>query len=176
MDKILLVNDKTCMGCHTCELECAIAHSKSKNLLKAIYEENAPYPRIILEMFEESVIPIHCRHCEDAPCITVCPSGAMARPDENGPVVLNRSKCIGCQACIIVCPFGVIQSDSDGRSLMKCDLCIGRLREGQQPACAAGCPTKTIQFLTMQDVTAQRRKEYLGKYHAAIQPAMTEEA
>jgi carbon-monoxide dehydrogenase iron sulfur subunit len=152
-------------------LACSIAHSKSKSLLEAIYEKNPAFPRVILEQFEDGTIPIHCRHCEDAPCIAVCPTQAMARPDPDGPVVLNISKCIACQACIIVCPFGVIQRGSDGKSLLKCDLCIGRLREGDDPACVEACPTRTIKFLPVEDVNADKRKAYLGRYKVAIQTA-----
>ena len=83
MDKIIVVNIEKCMGCHSCAINCAVAHSKSKNLIEAIYEKDKPFPKIILEKIEGHVFPIHCRHCEDAPCIEVCPSKAISRPTES---------------------------------------------------------------------------------------------
>lgn len=173
MDKIIVVNSETCLGCHSCEIACAVEHSRSKSLLEAIYEENPSFPRIILEEFGDGTIPIHCRHCEDAPCITVCPTQAISRPAEDSPVVLHKDQCIGCHACIIVCPFGVIKRGSDGRSLIKCDLCIARLNDGDEPACVEACPTHTIKFLSIEEITSKKRKEYVGKYKVAIQAGVT---
>ncbi|MBN1411398.1 MAG: 4Fe-4S binding protein [Spirochaetales bacterium] len=171
MDKILYINVETCMACHSCRLACAVAHSESKNLGEAILEEKKEFPRIILEKIEDVVVPIHCRHCEDAPCITVCPSGAISREDQESPVVLNREKCIGCQACVIVCPFGVIKKGADGKTLIKCDLCIERLGEGREPACAEACPNGTIKYISVKEVNALKHKK---RYKVAIKQEMEE--
>ena len=66
-----------CLSCHSCELACALEHSESKELAKAIYEDPAPVARVRLEQVEGTAIPLQCRHCEDAPCVTICPSGAI---------------------------------------------------------------------------------------------------
>jgi carbon-monoxide dehydrogenase iron sulfur subunit len=168
MDKIIVVEIEKCMSCHSCELACATAHSESKDLIKAIREKNKPFPNIILEKIEEMVLPIHCRHCEDAPCVTVCPSGAISRPAEDSPVILDSSKCIGCHACILVCPFGVIKRGPDGKSLIKCDLCFERLNEGGEPACVEACITGAIKFIEIEELTARKREEYVKKYKVAI--------
>jgi carbon-monoxide dehydrogenase iron sulfur subunit len=168
MKKIIVVDMDRCMACKSCVLACAVAHSKSKDLVKAMYEEDKPSPKIILEEIEDIVTPIHCRHCEDAPCVTVCPSGAISRPDESSPVILNNEKCIGCHACILVCPFGVIKTGPDGKSLIKCDLCFERLKEGGEPACVEACITGAIKYRTIEEITEGRRKEYIRKYRVAI--------
>jgi len=168
MDKIIVVDINRCMGCHSCELACAVAHSRSKDLVKALYEENPQAPKIILEHFDDKSFPIHCRHCEDAPCIVVCPSKAMSRQSKNDPVVLDRDKCIGCHACIIVCPFGVIKKDRNGKSLIKCDLCFERLEAGENPACVEACPTGAIKFITIEEATKAKRKDILKKYKVII--------
>jgi len=169
MDKILVVRSERCMACKTCVLECAAAHSEEKTLESAVNAEEIRFPRIILEYEESETFPIHCRHCKDAPCIAVCPTQAMSRPNEESPVILNRDKCIGCNACIIVCPFGVIKRDSDGKTLTKCDLCYERLEEGKDPACAAGCPTGAIKYVEVSELNLEERKESIRKYKVSLQ-------
>jgi carbon-monoxide dehydrogenase iron sulfur subunit len=168
MDKMIVVDIDKCMSCHSCELACAVARSKSKNLIEAIYEKEKPVSRIILEEIESTTIPIHCRHCEDAPCVEVCPAGAITRPAPDSPVVLDSTKCIGCRACIIVCPFGVIRMGPDGKSVIKCNLCFDRLQMGQEPACAEACTTRAIRYISIEEYTAQKREEYVKKYKVAI--------
>jgi formate dehydrogenase iron-sulfur subunit len=86
-----------------------------------------------------------CKHCTEAACLDVCPTGALFRT-EFGTVVVQEDVCNGCGYCIPACPFGVIdQRKGDGRA-WKCTLCYDRLKDGQQPACAKACPTESIQF------------------------------
>jgi anaerobic carbon-monoxide dehydrogenase iron sulfur subunit len=161
MNKMVVVEAKRCVGCHSCELACGIAHSKSKNLTGSIAEKPSPAVRIILDRAEKINVPIHCRQCEDAPCITVCPTKAMSRKSPEDPVTLDNDTCIGCNACIIACPFGVITKTSDGRDLVKCDLCIERLADGQKPACAEACPTMAIEFTDTEELSASKRQRYM---------------
>lgn len=161
MNKIIVVEVRRCVGCHSCELACGIAHSKSKNLTGAINEKKMPYVRLILDRTEKYNVPIHCRQCEDAPCITVCPTKAMSRGSIEEPVTLNNNICIGCNACIISCPFGVITKSFDGRDLIKCDLCIERLGEGREPACAEACPTLAIEFTDTGKLSAAKHQQYM---------------
>ncbi len=169
MDKIIIVDAQRCLGCHSCEIACAVAHSASKDLVRAVYEQTRPHPRIILERMEKETLPIHCRHCEDAPCVAVCPAQAVSRPAAGSPVTLDPKRCIGCHACIIVCPFGVIQRGPDGRSLTKCDLCQERLADGRQPACAEACPTGSIRYRSIEEFTSGKRQEYYRKFRASLQ-------
>ncbi|MBN2534676.1 MAG: 4Fe-4S dicluster domain-containing protein [Spirochaetales bacterium] len=172
MDKIIIVDIKRCMGCHSCELACSVAHSINKDLFQAIREENVQIPRIILDHCDDTSFPVHCRHCEDAPCVIVCPSKAMSRPTETGPVVLDKDKCIGCHACIIVCPFGVIKKDRDGKSLLKCDLCFERLEAGKEPACVEACPTGAIKFVTIDEATKMKRRDMMKGYIVVMKQDM----
>jgi formate dehydrogenase iron-sulfur subunit len=86
-----------------------------------------------------------CKHCTTAPCLDVCPTGALFRT-EFGTVVVQDDVCNGCGMCVPACPFGVIERrEEDGRA-WKCTLCYDRLKDGMEPACAKACPTDSIQF------------------------------
>ncbi|HJO93514.1 MAG TPA: 4Fe-4S dicluster domain-containing protein [Victivallales bacterium] len=160
MDKIILVDIDKCMGCHTCKLSCALEHSKSSNLSEAIFEKNRTVPRIFIEKINDKCVPIQCMHCDNAPCIAVCPSHAVSRKNDKSPVTINNDRCIGCHECIIICPFGVIKNGPDGKSLIKCDLCIKRLEDGKDPACVESCPTKAIKYLSIKEVNTEKRRRY----------------
>ena len=85
---------------------------------------------------------IQCRHCEDAPCVTACLSGAMQKDEKTGQVTHNKEKCMGCWTCIMVCPYGAIKMDKEGHVVAKCDLCQGF----DEPACVANCPNEALVF------------------------------
>jgi formate dehydrogenase iron-sulfur subunit len=86
-----------------------------------------------------------CKHCTEAACLDVCPTGALMRT-EFGTVVVQDDVCNGCGYCIPACPFGVIgRRDEDGGA-HKCTLCYDRIGDGLTPACAKACPTESIQF------------------------------
>jgi len=86
-----------------------------------------------------------CKHCTEAACLDVCPTGALMRT-EFGTVVVQDDVCNGCGYCVSACPFGVIgRRESDGGA-HKCTLCYDRIGDGLTPACAQACPTESIQF------------------------------
>ena len=90
-----------------------------------------------------------CKHCVNAPCLEVCPTGAIIRTEFDS-VYIQSTACNGCRACVSACPFGVIHmggAENAGQgTAKKCTLCYDRLQNGLQPACAAACPTESIQF------------------------------
>jgi len=149
-----IVADATkCMACRACEFACALAHADTDDLVKAVFEQGAK-PRIYIEGAEGLSVPLQCRHCDDAPCAAVCPTGALSRPSEAEPVQVNQQKCIGCEFCVQACPFGVIvlaqcsglDTPDGGRVVIKCDLCAARLSEGLEPACVSSCPVGALMF------------------------------
>jgi formate dehydrogenase iron-sulfur subunit len=108
-----------------------------------------------------------CKHCTDAACLEVCPTGALFRT-EFGTVVVQEDVCNGCGYCVPACPFGVIaEREGDGR-VWKCTLCYDRLKDDKEPACAQACPTDSIQFGEMAELR-ERAEQRLAKLQDAGQ-------
>jgi len=92
-----------------------------------------------------------CKHCTDAACLDVCPTGALFRT-EYGTVVVQEDVCNGCGYCVVACPFGVLDQRKDDGRVWKCTLCYDRLQDDLEPACAKACPTESIQFGELADL------------------------
>ncbi len=163
MAKIIVVREDRCLGCHSCTLACALAHSDAATLVEALGAEPRPQARVHVEPLGEFGMPLQCRHCEDAPCMMICPTEAIHRPAPEGPVLIDPDRCIGCKFCLLVCPFGVIDLSRDGRAMVKCDQCFERTEAGDLPACVAACPTGALQFVEPDDFLRQRRREALQR-------------
>lgn len=161
MNGVIYVDVQKCLACRTCELACAIEHSKSKQICKAIFECPLPEGRIKVEAEAGYNIPLQCRQCEDAPCTQVCPSKAIERLDPKQPVLIKPELCIGCKLCILACPFGVIRMNKAGKAVLRCDMCFERLQKNELPACVMACPSKALKFKTLEEVSGKKRKEYL---------------
>ncbi|HET9078789.1 MAG TPA: 4Fe-4S dicluster domain-containing protein [Acidimicrobiales bacterium] len=103
-----------------------------------------------------------CKHCTDAACLDVCPTGALFRT-EFSTVVVQSDVCNGCGYCVPACPYGVIDQRKDDGRVWKCTLCYDRLQEGMEPACAKACPTNSIQFGPLDELRerADRRVDQL---------------
>lgn len=153
---IIFADPERCLGCHGCELSCALAHS-GRSLHEAALEGVTLRPRNCVVAAGDVVMPVQCRQCEDAPCARACPTGAMLQ--ENGIVAVREKNCMGCKVCVMVCPFGAISvksetGDPEGERTnhgvaRKCDLCADTGRE--TPACIEGCPTKAITLVDLEE-------------------------
>lgn len=152
--KEIFVRYERCVGCHSCELACAVAHTADRDLFGAIRRGERPRKRLWVEQMDRMKVPSVCRQCEDAACVAVCPTGAMYKR-EDGINVCNLPQCIGCWMCALACPFGTI-GRSEGK-VVKCDRdCVDA--EGV-PACVRACPTGALVFMTVDEFEAERRRE-----------------
>jgi formate dehydrogenase iron-sulfur subunit len=104
-----------------------------------------------------------CKHCTEAGCLDVCPTGALFRT-EFGTVVVQEDICNGCGYCVPACPFGVIDKREEDGRVFKCTLCYDRLHDGLTPACAKACPTESIQFGELEELQARARSR-LAELH-----------
>lgn len=163
--KRIVADPAKCMACRACELACALAHAQTHDLLTAIAEQGAK-PRIYVEPAGGLAVPLQCRHCEDAPCVQVCPSGALWRAGDGEPVLADPQKCIGCAFCVQACPFGLIRLAPDQKVVLKCDLCVTRQAEGLIPACVAACPVGALAWEEVEEI-AKRNKQRAAMEAAA---------
>jgi len=164
--KRLVADPIKCVACRSCEIACALAHVDTNNLVEAIFDQDAR-PRIYIESAKGLAVPLQCRHCDDAPCVRVCPSGALSRSSQAAPVLADQEKCIGCGFCVQACPFGVIRLTADQGVVIKCDLCVNRQAEGLQPACVASCPVGAL-WLEELDQQAKGNRAKTAAVAAAV--------
>ncbi len=152
----LLTDIDLCIGCYTCETACKQEHGLPAGVRLMRVIQVGPDEvggRLVMDF-----VPMRCRHCENPPCMAVCPVRAIAkRPD--GIVLFNREICIGCKTCIEACPFGAAQYDPSTRTARACDLCYQRLEQGLVPACAYHCPTGALVFGKPAAYTEAKRVE-----------------
>ena len=153
LKKIVIVRPELCVGCMQCMIRCAQAHSRGKDLARAIGEDILAKPRIHLGVGPESKpFPIKCLHCEPAPCLEACMPGAIRDDIAHGLKVVDPSRCIGCGMCAMACPYYVIRFYEDpmapGRPgvAIKCDGCHERVEHGGIPACVEACKTGALHF------------------------------
>ncbi len=85
-------------------------------------------------------LSVRCQHCDEAPCIQACLTGALARDPLSSLVTVDKERCIGCGTCLLVCPLGVMRLDTGQNKMVKCDLCQGE----EIPACVANCPNEAL--------------------------------
>jgi anaerobic carbon-monoxide dehydrogenase iron sulfur subunit len=164
LKSLIVVDTKKCLGCHSCEIGCAVEHSMSKQLFGAVFEDPLPQSRVFVEHYDGANLPLQCRHCEDAPCVRVCPTKAMVKQAAGEAVLIEETLCIGCKWCILVCPFGAVTLGAGEKAILKCDLCHDRAIAGQEPACVSSCPTGALQFASVDELTKEKRREFLVEF------------
>ena len=108
-------------------------------------------------MLKQCTFPKSCLHCEDPPCVPVCPTGASYKREQDGIVLVDYDKCIGCKYCSWACPYGVRELDEHQKVMKKCTLCVDRIYDDslpeneRKPACVMACPTSARLFGDVND-------------------------
>jgi carbon-monoxide dehydrogenase iron sulfur subunit len=181
----VFVNPERCIGCLQCELACAVEHSATQDESLAFLETPIPRKRVHVEAgpVPTFAFPNCCRHCNPAPCLQVCPTGAITRDEEHDLVLVEPARCIGCAMCALVCPFDVVTFHplaegpaSDVPVAVKCDGCIDRVARGDFPACVEVCKVDALVFGDINDLVAAGRLRETGAVLAAAGATPSEPA
>ncbi len=136
-----------CTQCYGCEVACKDWRDAELGVRwRRVYALwSGRFPEVKL-----ASASVACMHCAEPACEKVCPVSAIKKRAEDGIVVVDRDKCIGCKACSKECPFGAPQFGADGK-MQKCDLCMNQVALGKEtPPCVDTCPTKALQVAKME--------------------------
>ena len=193
MGKYCMVIDlKRCVGCNGCVTICKAEHGTPPGVLrsKVMKAEFGKFPNV-----NRVSLPMLCMHCDNAPCIEACPTGATYK-NEDGIVVMNKELCVGCKACMTACPYGArsMREDANGyfgprltpyeermykamplNCIDKCDFCVkNRLAKGEDPACVTNCSATARIFGIKEDLMGlvNRRKGYRLRDDLGTEPSV----
>ena len=135
-----LIDQHRCIGCHACTVACKEEHDipLGVNRTWVKYVEKGVYPDT-----RRHFAVLRCNHCDDAPCIEICPTVALFRRSD-GIVDFDNERCIGCQSCMQACPYDALYIDPERNTAAKCNFNASRVEMGYKPACEVVCPTQAI--------------------------------
>jgi len=151
----LIIDNESCWGCRTCEVACEQEHDFKIKFLH-VSEDS---PRMVEDRLYFTYQVNVCCHCDDPACLPVCPSEAITKR-EDGIVILDYEKCIGCQLCLEACPYHALGFDEEKQTALKCNLCHHRVDNGLYPACADNvCLAHCIYFGDPKEIEEIIRKK-----------------
>ena len=177
MQRGFYIDTGICMGCYSCTAACknwnsvappvtAVPGTQGPKWRRVTTVESGEYPdaRIVN-------VSLSCMHCGKPACMGVCPAGAISKRADNGIVVVDKTRCIGCHACAGACPFGVPQYGEDG-TMQKCNYCLDRVLDGQEPACVESCPPGALRAGTMDELSVMASERAAHRLLAEPEPSV----
>ncbi len=189
----LVIDLDTCVGCQACVTACKGWNDRDDGQVGGLSDSD-PYGADPSGVFlnrvhsyqvevpgaEAQVVnfPRSCLHCADAPCVTVCPTGASFKRAEDGIVLVNEDACIGCGLCAWACPYGARELDPRQGVMKKCTLCVDRIynddlpKEDRVPACVRTCPTGARHFGDLSDPASAVSQLVADRGGYALMPGM----
>jgi Fe-S-cluster-containing dehydrogenase component/formate-dependent nitrite reductase membrane component NrfD len=183
-----VIDQRKCIGCHACTVACKEENQVPLGAFRTWvkYVERGHYPDT-----RRYFSVLRCNHCDDAPCVSICPTVALYRRSD-GIVDFDGERCIGCKSCMQACPYDALYIDPRTQTAAKCNYCAHRVEVGLEPACVIVCPVQAIMAGDLDDPGApiarlvateqvQVRKAeqgtrpkvfYLGADAAALEPTL----
>jgi Fe-S-cluster-containing dehydrogenase component len=159
----VLVDTTVCIGCRKCEWACKVEHGLPTLPIEE-YEDRSVFQNMrrpdtgaltVVNEYQNPMNPeipinvkVNCMHCDHPACVSACIVGAFSK-QENGTVVWDTDKCIGCRYCMVACPFQIPAFEFDTAlhpDILKCDFCYERSKNGQIPACVEICPVEAMTY------------------------------
>jgi Fe-S-cluster-containing dehydrogenase component len=158
-----LIDQDTCIGCHACTVACKAEHDVplGVNRTWVKYIETGTFPDV-----SRRFSVMRCNHCDNAPCVTICPTGALFVRND-GIVDFDTDNCIGCKSCMNACPYDALYIDPDEHTAQKCNFCAHRVEVGLQPSCVVVCPTQSIIAGDLDDA-ASRISQMIAGHDVAV--------
>jgi Fe-S-cluster-containing dehydrogenase component/formate-dependent nitrite reductase membrane component NrfD len=135
-----VIDQRNCIGCHACTVACKEEHGVELGVFRTWvkYIEQGTFPDA-----RRYFSVLRCNHCDDAPCVEVCPVTSLYRR-EDGIVDFDPERCIGCKACMNACPYDALYIDPESHTAAKCNFCAHRVEKDLKPSCEIVCPTRAI--------------------------------
>jgi len=140
MKYAFVIDQRKCIGCHACTVACKAEHDVPIGVYRTWvkYIEKGEFPNS-----RRYFLVNRCNHCDDAPCVAICPTKALYKRDD-GIVDFDANRCIGCKSCMQACPYDALYIDPYSHTAAKCNYCAHRTELGMEPACVVVCPERAI--------------------------------
>lgn len=189
----MAVDTNRCMGCNMCSMSCRVEHNLPNNVLYSTAVNDGgdhfrtpggTYPDDLKMKF----YTMACQHCDAPACVEVCPTGAAYKREEDGVVLVDNEKCIGCESCIAACPYEGVRTllpaepsypldftlgdwaipEHKPNTVEKCTFCVERLDRGDAPLCVELCPAIARYFGDLEDPNSEISKVLLEREHEQL--------
>ncbi len=164
---VMLIEEDKCIGCFACMVACKAENDVQDKVYRnwVVEYSKGEFPNLFLK-FQ----PQQCNHCDNAPCISACPTGASFKR-EDGLVRIDEKRCIGCKLCISACPYDARYLNDDKGVVNKCTFCVQKIDIGLLPACVDTCVANVRTFGDLND----RNSEVYKKFHSSDYYVLKEE-
>lgn len=146
-----MIDNRRCIGCHACSVACKVEHEVPLGVARTWvkYIEKGVFPET-----RRTFTVTRCNHCDDAPCIEICPTNSLFRR-KDGIVDFDPRRCIGCKGCMQACPYDALYMDPASHTAAKCNFCAHKVEVGLEPPCVTVCPTQAIVAGDLEDASSR---------------------